>query len=176
VWNELCDCVLRLEILNIVFGVWEIGVVTCLWIWECYHKLFWSILHWYMVTQSWEILKLEALQLESETQILESGTQIFESRTRLLEPRALRWFESGTRFLEPRALLLSPGLYSYVRDPGDLHWHTYIVVCLCVLFSWYVYCSFSRLISMHMSFNEKEHMHISIDWLHDLRSIEFGCA
>jgi hypothetical protein len=29
---------------------------------------------------------------------------------------------------------------------------------------------------MHMSFNEKEHRHISIDWLHDLRSIEFGCA
>jgi hypothetical protein len=32
VWNELCDCVLRLEILNTLFGVSEIGVVTCLWI------------------------------------------------------------------------------------------------------------------------------------------------
>jgi hypothetical protein len=26
---------------------------------------------------------------------------------------------------------------------------------------------------MHMSFNGKEHMHISIDWLHDLRALSF---
>jgi hypothetical protein len=169
VWNELCDCVLRLGILNIVFGVWEIGVVTCLWIWECYHKLFWSMFHWCMITQSWGIIKPWALQLGSETRILEPrALQRFESETWLLE--------SGTRFLEPGALLLSLGLYSWVREPGYLHWHTYIVVCLCVLFSSYVYCSFARWISMHMSFNEKEHRHISIDWLHDLRSIEFGCA
>jgi hypothetical protein len=31
---------------------------------------------------------------------------------------------------------------------------------------------------MHMSFNEQEHMHISIDWLHDLKALSFnvhGC-
>jgi hypothetical protein len=101
-----------------------------------------------------------------------STTWVKDSGTRLLELGALRWFESGTwllesgtRFLEPRALLLSPGLFSWVQDPRDLHWHTYIVVCLCVMFSWYVYCSFARRINMHMSFNEKEHIHISIDWL-----------
>jgi hypothetical protein len=33
VWNELCDCVLRLGVLNIVNGVWETVVVVCLWIW-----------------------------------------------------------------------------------------------------------------------------------------------
>jgi len=35
----------------------------------CYHKLFWSILHWCMVTQSLEIL-------ESGTRILEPGTRL----------------------------------------------------------------------------------------------------
>jgi hypothetical protein len=34
VWNELYDFVLWLGVLNIVIGVWEIGVVTCLWILE----------------------------------------------------------------------------------------------------------------------------------------------
>jgi hypothetical protein len=31
---------------------------------------------------------------------------------------------------------------------------------------------------MHMSFNGQEHMHISIDWLHDLKALSFtvhGC-
>jgi hypothetical protein len=32
VWNELYGFVLWLRVLNIVIGVWEIGVVTCLWI------------------------------------------------------------------------------------------------------------------------------------------------
>jgi hypothetical protein len=46
--------------------------------WGCYHKLFWSILHWGMVTQSWEILEPGALQLGFGTRLLKSGTRLLE--------------------------------------------------------------------------------------------------
>jgi hypothetical protein len=96
VWNELCDCMLRLWILNIIFGVEKLVLWHVYGFWGCYHKLFWSILHWGMVTQSWEILERGALQLEFGTWLLESGTRLFESGIQL--------FESGIRLLEPGAL------------------------------------------------------------------------
>jgi hypothetical protein len=39
--------------------------------------------------------------------------------------------------------------------------------------------SFVKRISMHMSFNGEEHMHISIDWLHVLKALSLdvhGCS
>jgi hypothetical protein len=63
----LCDAVE-----NFKYYIWCLRDWCCdmfmdfLW---CYHKLFWSILHWCMVTQSLEIL-------ESGTRILEPGTRL----------------------------------------------------------------------------------------------------
>jgi hypothetical protein len=103
--------VLRLGVLNIVNGVCETGIV-CLWIWECYHKLFWehiALVHGYTI--------LGTQIFEFGTWLFESGNQLFESGTQL--------FVSGTRLLE----LGTQGAL------GTLHMHTCIVLYLCVLFS-----------------------------------------
>jgi hypothetical protein len=74
-WNELCNCVLRLEILNIVFGVWEIGVVTCLWILGSVLQI---VLEHIVLGRGYTILGVPRARVS-----------LFESRTRLLEPGAL---------------------------------------------------------------------------------------
>jgi len=69
--------------------------------------------------------------------------------------------ESRTQFLEPGALGTCICIHS--------SW----CVCVCGFHDMYI-VAFARQISMHMSLNGKEHMYISIDWLHDLMTLNLN--
>jgi hypothetical protein len=96
-WNELCDCVLWLGILNTMFCVWEIVVVTCLWILGRYQKLLGA----YCIG-AWIHNLLDTWVRDSVIWVRDSNTWVRDLAT---------WVKD---------------LVTWAKGSGDLHMHTYI--------------------------------------------------